>query len=150
MNTVSTLRLYVLRAAYLVIFIGLALMIGPLLFTAHEAEHMRGVVRAMLAAVALLALLGIRYPLQMLPLLLFEFVWKSVWLIAVGIPLRGTDAFTGGIAQTWVDCTVGVVVCLIAIPWGYVYHNFVRKPGDPWRRGESVDRPAVARSATPA
>jgi hypothetical protein len=39
---------------------------------------MRGVVRSVLAAVSLLAVLGIRYPLKMLPLLFFELVWKTI------------------------------------------------------------------------
>ena len=42
-----------------------------LLTQTPDVEHMRGVVWALLGAVGLLAVLGIRYPLQMLPLLLF-------------------------------------------------------------------------------
>jgi hypothetical protein len=32
------------------------------------------------------------------------------------------------------DCVLGVVVTLVAIPWGYVLRMYVRRPGDPWRR----------------
>jgi hypothetical protein len=39
-----------------------------------------------LAAISLLALLGIRYPLKMLPLLFFEFLWKAVWVLGWGLP----------------------------------------------------------------
>ena len=131
---VSPLRLYLLRALYLLIVVGLGFMIVPLLFqTTTELEHMRGVVRALLGGVWLLALLGLRYPLQMLPLLLFELVWKAIWLLAVGLPLRAAGALEGGHAQTWIDCMVGVVLCLIVIPWGYVFDRYVRQPGESWR-----------------
>ena len=131
---ISPLRLYLLRALYLMIVIGLGFMIVPLLFqTTPDLEHMRGVVRALLGGVWLLALLGLRYPLQMLPLLLFELVWKVIWIVAVGLPLRAAGALAGGNAQTWIDCTVGVVLCLLVIPWDYVFDRYVRQPGESWR-----------------
>ena len=130
---VSPLRLYVLRAAYLVIALGLALMIWPLLLeTTPQLEHMRGVVRALLATVGVLAVIGLRYPLQMLPLLLFELIWKTIWIVAIGLPLRAAGALEGGVAQTWFECVFGIVLCVVAIPWGYVLDHYVRRPGDPW------------------
>jgi len=84
MSEVSTFRLYLLRAAYLFIVVGLGFEIWPGIFH-HEKTWtlMHGVACSLLAAVSVLAVLGIRYPLTMLPLLLFELVWKSIWLIAV-------------------------------------------------------------------
>lgn len=102
---------------------------------------MRGVVRSLLGAVALLAILGIRYPLQMLPLLLFELVWKAIWLISFGLPLWRADAFTAGTHQTWVDCLFGLIL-LVVIPWGYVWRHYVTQPGD--RRGRAARAGDVA------
>jgi hypothetical protein len=81
---VSLVRLYVLRATYLLLVVGLGAMIVPVLFS-HEAMA-RGVIPSLLGAVWLLAFVGLRYPLQMLPLLMFEFGWKTIWLIAFGLP----------------------------------------------------------------
>lgn len=133
MYPVSTLRLYVLRATYLLIAVGLAFMIWPGLIRAPiDLEHMRGVVRSLLGGVSILALIGIRYPLQMLPLLLFELVWKTIWLLAIGLPLRAADAFTPGTLETWYDCTISVGLFLVVIPWGYVWKHYVTRPGEPW------------------
>ena len=48
--------------------------------------HMGTVVGSGLGAVTLLAVLGIRYPLTMLPLLFFELVWNSKWVLRGGSP----------------------------------------------------------------
>lgn len=127
-------RLYALRGVYLLIAVGLGLMIWPsLIAPAAPPEHMRGVVRALLGAVGLLALLGVRYPLLMLPLLLFELVWKAVWIVAIGLPLWSSGALDAATRGTFFDCAFGVVLCAVVIPWGYVVKNYVRRPADPWR-----------------
>lgn len=138
------LRLYVLRGAYLLIAVGLGVMIWPgLIDPPADLEHMRGVVRALLGAIGLLAVLGIRYPLRMLPLLFFELTWKVIWIVAIGLPLRSAGALTEATSATLFDCAFGVVVCVVAIPWRYVFANFVRRPGDPWRPPRALTREAT-------
>lgn len=133
MREVSTPRLYVLRAAYAVVFLGLATNIWPLIARAsHGVEHMRGVVWSILTAVSLLAILGVRYPLGMLPLLMFELVWKIVWLVAIGGPLWAADRLSGPNLETSKDCLFGVVLMVVAIPWGFVARKYFRDAGDPW------------------
>ena len=134
MRDVSTARLWVLRATYLLIVVGLGVDIWPAVFrSADGVEHMRGVVRSMLAAVTLVAALGIRYPLQMLPLLLFELAWKTTWVLAIGLPLRMRGGLDAATSETWFACLMGLVIFPLAIPWGYVLANYVRRPGDRWR-----------------
>lgn len=133
MNDVSSFRLYVLRATYLLIIVGLGLMIWPLLLDAPEtAEHFRGVTWCLLSTVALLALLGVRYPLRMLPLLLFELIWKATWVVAIGLPLRTAGPLEGAFAETWFANLLGLVILPLAIPWGHVYRHYIRGPGDRW------------------
>lgn len=147
MNGVSTFRLYLLRATYLLIAVGLAFMIWPGLLNPPEVvEHMRGVVWSLLAGVSLLALIGIRYPLRMLPVLLFELVWKSVWLLAIGLPLWSANAFTAGTQETWNDCLISIVLLLVVIPWRYLWTNYVMRPGDRWKSSSTsriTSEPAV-------
>jgi len=134
MTEVSTFRLHVLRATYLLIVVGLGSMIWPGVIHHTEAWALRnGDTASLLAGVSVLAVLGIRYPLQMLPLLLFELVWKAIWLLAIALPLWRAGPVD---ADTWESikaCGFGVVLMPIVIPWPYVLANYVRKPGDRWR-----------------
>jgi len=73
---VSLVRLYVLRATYLLMVVGLGATIMPEIL-GHTLTA-RGVIPSLLGALWTLAFLGLRYPLQMLPLLMFEFAWKAI------------------------------------------------------------------------
>src|SRR4051812_49643756 len=74
-SEVSLARLYVLRAMYLLLVIGAIVFLPQLI--GHEPTA-RGVIPSMLGALWALACFGLRYPLQMLPILLFELVWKTI------------------------------------------------------------------------
>jgi len=151
MRDVSTFRLYLLRATYLLIVVGLGVGIWPAILD-HPAnlEHMRGVVRSLLGAVTLMALIGLRYPLQMLPLLLFELAWKAIWVLSFGLPLWSTGQFDAGTRETWNSCLFGLVLFPLVIPWGYVFANYVRRPGDRWTRASAAPpAPAMAMPAEP-
>jgi hypothetical protein len=138
MNEVSIFRLYVLRATYLLIVVGVGATIWPLLLDAPEtAEHFRGVTWCLLGTVALLALLGLRYPLKTLPLLFFELVWKTIWLVTIGFQLRSSGQLDGAFRETWFANVMGLVIFSLAIPWGYVIRKYVREPGDRWTRSKT-------------
>ena len=151
MNQLSAYRLYLLRAMYLLMAVGLAVDIWPLMMTASQhVEHMRGVVWGLLCGLSLMALLGLRYPVRMLPLLLFELTWKTIWVGMIGIPLWLEHRLTAGTAASLRDCLVGVVLCLVVIPWKYVLANFVKAPGEPVTAEESSDSAHSRSSHLPA
>jgi len=135
MSDVSTFRLYLMRAMYLLIFVGLGSEIWPaIIHHAKPWDLMHGVACSLLAALSVMMGLGIRYPLQMLPMLLFELLWKAIWLLAVALPLWSAHQLDPDTMDTFKACLMGVVLCLIVIPWPYVLANYVKKPGDRWRR----------------
>src|SRR3954471_1344213 len=82
-NEVSLLRLYVLRGTYLLLVLGLGATIVPIIIS-HEPIA-RGVIPSLLCGVWLMAFVGLKYPLRMLSLLMFEFAWKAIWLLAFGL-----------------------------------------------------------------
>jgi hypothetical protein len=94
------------------------------------------VIVSVLGAFALLAVVGIRYPLKMLPLLFFEFVWKVIWVVALGLPLLlsgGLDPNVSfGGTETLINCLLGIVLVPIVVPWGYVFTHYLKAPGDRW------------------
>jgi len=77
-------------------------------------------------------LLGVRYPLQMLPVLLFEVGWKAIWTAVVVLPLWRTGQLDAATLQVFYACLV-VLIVVAVIPWRYVVSQYVMKQGDPWR-----------------
>lgn len=114
---VSTFRLYLMRFVYLLNFVGLGLLVWPGLIK-HEGtwDPLHGVAFSFWAALSALIGLGFRYPLKMLPLVLLQLLYKSIWLIAVALPLWSAGRSTN-LTKTFV---IAVVVDLIVIPWPYV------------------------------
>jgi hypothetical protein len=125
------LRLNVMRAIYFAIAFLEGSQIVPSLFV-HEPAA-RGVIAALLSGLCLMCVFGLKYPRQMLPLLMFEMAWKYIWFFAFGLPqyLSGVRAPTFG--DDFMPITVGVIIMPFVIPWGYVWRNFVKAPGDRWR-----------------
>src|SRR5919206_3939973 len=118
---------------YAFMFVGLAVFKWPgILNPPPGLTSMGSVVGSVLGAISLLALLGIRYPLKMLPLLFFELLWKVMWVVGWGFPLWSTQQLAPDSEQTLISALVGVVLVPLAVPWGYVFNQYVRAPGDRW------------------
>jgi len=132
-HEIALWRLYALRGVYFLVAALMGSQIWPLVFHHRPWELMHGVAVAMLAAVTALALLGLRYPLKMLPLLFVETAWKSIWLLSVALPIwRSGQPFDADTAETVKACLMGVIFPLV-IPWRYVFAHYVMQPGDRWR-----------------
>ena len=134
---VSLLYLYLLRAAYLLLVVGLSTSVWPAML-AHSAWPLtlspwRGVGTSLIAALPILAIFGLRYPLKMLPLLIYEATWKTIWLVTVALPIWiHHGPIDDALAATIQACFIGVAFYLV-IPWRYVFATFVQQPGDRWR-----------------
>jgi hypothetical protein len=80
-----------------------------------------------------MCVLGLRYPRQMLPLLLFEMAWKTIWFLAFGLPQYLSGQVPPTFGEDFKAITIGVVIMPFVIPWGYVWRHYVKAPGDRWR-----------------
>src|SRR3954462_2745689 len=113
---ISLTQLYLLRAMYLLLVIGGGIMFLPQLI-GHEPTA-RGGIPSMLGALWALACFGLRYPLQMLPILLYELIWKTIWLIDYGLPQWRAGVHTMQFTEDFTSIALGVIVIPI-IPWGF-------------------------------
>jgi hypothetical protein len=133
MNDVSLFRLYVLRALYLFIVVGLGVYLWPeVLDPGRHWGLMQGQASCMLAAFSLACALGLRYPLQMLPVLLWEVTWKTLWLAIVALPAWRAGHLDEPMKATIFAVSM-VVLVYLAIPWRYVFTHYVKARGARWR-----------------
>jgi hypothetical protein len=126
-------RLYALRFGYSLLAIFLAIETWPVVLNhASSWKGTESLVYCILAAISLLAFVGLRHPVTMLPLLLFESAWKLIWLSAVALPAWLSDSMDD---ETWGYTTSSllVVIFLVVVPWPYVYRQYVLTPGERWR-----------------
>jgi hypothetical protein len=149
-HELSTRRLNTMRLGYAFMGVGLAIVKWPILVqSAASLPVSEGVVACLLTAMSLLAFLGLRYPIRMLPILLFEVLWKIIWIAAVALPHLVAHDIDAATSQVLVNCSL-VVVIIAVIPWPYVWRRFVQAPGDAWRqRGVEPDG-AASRAASGA
>jgi hypothetical protein len=130
---VSLFRLYTLRVSYFIMAAGLGVYVWPaVLHHTNEFAAAAGIRVALLAGLGATAALGLRYPVQMLPVLLFELAWKAIYLVAFALPLWSAHQITAAVAED-IQAVAMVVILIPLIPWRYVFAQYVLKRGDRWK-----------------
>jgi len=126
-------RLHLMRAGYLLMGLGLALVKWPLIVNGADSLPLfEGVVACLLTAMSLLAFLGLRYPVKLLPLLVFESAWKLLWLAVVALPQAAAGGLDAATREVAFNCSV-VLVIIAVTPWRYVWQQYTTAQGDRWR-----------------
>ncbi|MEO0464240.1 MAG: hypothetical protein AAF127_14000 [Pseudomonadota bacterium] len=125
-------RIVALRIVYLLIVLGLSSFVWQqLLFEAAELATMTGVAKAMMATLVIMSLFGLRYPLDLLPVLIFELLWKCIWMLLIALPAALDDRWTSSIERLFFEC-VGVLILFVLIPWAYVWARWFSRPAEGW------------------
>lgn len=122
--TISARRRHVLRVPYIIMAIGLAVVVWPYIISHDLVQaHSGPASQSMLAALGLLSVIGIFKPVKMLPLLLFEILWKFIFMISFALPLiiSGT-ADSVSWENIWACITV--VIFFAFIPWRFVLKSY--------------------------
>lgn len=136
---VAMWRIHMLRLGYLLIAVVMGIAVWQhILFEMGSWPAPRVIARSMLAALALMCVLGLRYPLQMLPLMLFEMLWKTVAILLVILPAWLDHRMTPELQGLFNEC-IGIVVTYVVMPWRYVWARYFLHPGEAWRKPRSDD-----------
>ena len=92
------------------------------------------------ASYSILALAGLLHPLRMLPLVMLEILYKSIWLVIVALPLAVSGDLPGSAAEEMTYAFLWVILPIAAMPWRYAVDHYVR----PSRRTPAVGAPRAA------
>jgi hypothetical protein len=70
-----------------------------------------------------ISFIGIIRPLKMLPIVLFEIVYKTAWLFVVAYPLWVKNELIGSPAEGMARVFIWVVFPIVAMPWRYFFRT---------------------------
>jgi len=123
---VPRLNIYMLRLLFTLMFLFLSFDAWRHIFT-HTGpwDNANAAAWCMWGAYAIISFIGILYPLKMLPIVLFEVIYKTTWLIIVAYPLWITHRLAGSHAEGMTRIFVWVVFPFVAMPWRYFYKTYI-------------------------
>ncbi len=123
---VRRINLYLLRLLYVLMFFWLGKITWTQILT-HQGpwDPINAVAWCVWTA---FAGIGIIHPVKMLPIVLLEIFYKVMWLILVAYPLWSNGKLAGSPAEGITASFLWVLLPIVAVPWGYVFTNYVYKP----------------------
>jgi len=126
---VRRINIYLLRLLFVLMFFVLGRETWTHILT-HRGpwEPYDAVAWCVWTAFATLAGVGIIRPLKLLPIVLLEIFYKLLWLILVAYPLWSSGTLAGSSAQDTTSKFLWVILPIVAVPWGYVFANYIRNP----------------------
>ena len=78
------------------------------------------------AAFTLFAFIGIFHTVKMIPIMLLEIVYKTIWLILVALPLFLDGNLSDDTTDGMIYPFLFVILPLIFVPWGYVVKKYIK------------------------
>jgi hypothetical protein len=129
-HEVSLVRMYVIRLGCLVSAIALASSSLPHLIWPDPVG--RGMITAILGGLTVMVAIGIRYPLRMVPIFLFEFLWKTIWVVRFGLPQWAAGVGSPLLRDDLVNIGMFPIIVGLIIPWGYVWRHYIIAPSERW------------------
>ena len=124
-------RLYLLRAVFL-LFAVLGFFTHPQ-WIIDPSPTNRGMILGFTGGLWVMSFFGLRYPLKMLPILLLEFVFKTLWLLRFGLPQSMAGRVDPQLSEDMWLIGGPAILLLFIIPWNYVWRHYFKEPSERWR-----------------
>ena len=88
-------------------------------------ENANAAAWCMWGAYSIMSIIGVFRPLKMLPIVLFEIIYKVAWLAVVAYPLWAKNELIGSPAEGMAKVFIWVILPIVAMPWGYFFRTYI-------------------------
>ena len=143
---VYNINIYLLRLLYVLMF--LFVTYGAWSYLLKNSGSLNNVETAawcMWGSYCGIAIIGVFRPLKMLPIILFEIIYKIAWLAIVAYPLWAKNELIGSPVEARAKDFIWVILPIVAMPWRYFFRTYILgKPMQPARQTEAVPAPQAA------
>lgn len=123
---VPAINIYLLRLLFTLMFLFLTYDSWSYILN-HEGpwDNTKAAAWCMWGSYSVISFIGILRPLRMLPIVLFEIVYKVTWLFIVAYPLWIKNELVGSPAEDMTRIFVWVIFPIVAMPWTYFFKTHI-------------------------
>ena len=123
---VPRINIYLLRLLFTLMFLFVATDSWKHIFN-HTGpwDNINAAAWCMWGSYTAISIIGIFRPLKMLPIVLFEIVYKIVWLAVVAYPLWMKNELIGSPAEGMTRVFLWVVLPIVAMPWEFFFKTYI-------------------------
>ncbi len=125
-NGVPRINIYLLRLLFALMFLFVTYDSWTHIFN-HTGpwNDVNAAAWCMWGSYSFISIIGIFRPLKMLPIVLFEVIYKTAWLVIVAYPLWVKNQLIGSPAEGMTSVFEWVWLPIIAMPWRYFFKTYI-------------------------
>lgn len=123
---VRPIQIYLLRTLFFLMFVGVGYDSWSYILK-HEGawDPFKAAGWCMFASYSTLSIIGVFRPLKMIPIVLFMFGYKLLWLAVVAYPLWSANQLAGSSAEGMAMIFRWAPVAVLFMPWRYVLDHYI-------------------------
>ena len=123
---VPRINIYLLRLLFTLMFLFVTYDSWSHIFNhAGPWENANAAAWCMWGSYSVISFIGILRPLKMLPIVLFEIIYKTAWIFIVAYPLWVNNELIGSPAEGMARVFIWVVFPIVAMPWRYFFRTYL-------------------------